>query len=63
MYTSLTLTRTAFIVAVLASLGASAFEHRYRNVSLSTGVTLSTLVAGRGGPSSSTIVFLHGFPR
>jgi len=35
---------------------------RYENITLSTGVTLSTLFAGNASAAAPVILFLHGFP-
>ena len=56
--------RLLLLLGVL--LSASAAAHRaspsYENVTLPTGVTLSTLVAGNASAAAPVILFLHGFP-
>ncbi len=37
-------------------------QPHYENITLSTGVTLSTLIAGNSSASAPVILFLHGFP-
>lgn len=47
---------------LVASVAALAFDFRYEDVALDTGVTLSCLVAGARTGSAGTVLFLHGFP-
>ena len=60
--------RAKMRLLLLLLLSAAAAAHRasppnsYENVALSTGVTLSTLVAGNASAAAPVILFLHGFP-
>lgn len=54
--------RTLFWAALAGPLAALAFDFRYTNVSIDTGVDLSCLLAGAPMGTAETILFLHGFP-
>ena len=54
--------RLLFLLLLSASAAAHRASPSYENVSLPTGVTLSTLVAGNASAAAPVILFLHGFP-
>ena len=54
--------RLLFLLLLSASAAAHRASPSYENVTLPTGVTLSTLVAGNASAAAPVILFLHGFP-